>query len=174
MTLHNCPRVIRQHHRLPLALVNPKVRVQKATRIEVSSLRLTTAHHHDEAVRGDNRTCWNLKFCWVVNVVGEIPTADVDRIGSLVEQLYEVFIVSCDVQRIVRTREFVDYDLRVCAGGQQAKKGQKRIQVTAQIQGSAMYGGITPNTPKGCTEESVYSNREPKWHSKSSKPRLTP
>ena len=140
VALNDGARGIGEHHGLLLALVNPEVGVQVAPSVEVASLRLPTAHDHQEPIRWYDGAGRDLEFGGVVHVVGQVPTANVNRPRGLIVELDEVLVVARNVERVVGTRKFVDDDLRTQGQHEHPEKGQEREQVSVQIQGSAMYG----------------------------------
>ena len=140
VALNDGARGIGQHHGFLLALVNAKVGVQVASPVEVAGLRLPAADDHQKPVRRHDGAGRDLEFGGVVHVVGQVPTANVNRPRGLIVELNEVLVVARNVERVVGTRKFVDDDLRTQGQHEHPEKGQEREQVSVQIQGSAMYG----------------------------------
>ena len=98
VALHNVAKCIGQHHRLLLALVNPEIGVQESTGIQHAILSASATNDGQESIWRDSGARWNLEFCGIGRIVRHVPTSDVNRPCSGVEQLNKIFIVSGYVQ----------------------------------------------------------------------------
>ena len=143
---------VRQHDRFLLALMNPEVGVEETARIQVARLGLAAAHDDQVAIRRDDSPGRNRKLGGVVQVVGQVPSSQVHSRPGLIEELDEILVVARNVERVVRTGEFVDDHLRRQGDHGQPHQGQEEGQVSVQFQGFAMYAEGTPQTAQGCTD----------------------
>ena len=140
VALYNGSGGVGQHNRFLLALVDAEVGVQEASSVQVARQGFAAAHDDEEAVGRHHRARGNLKFGGIIHPVGEVPPAQIHRACSLIVELHEILVVPRDVERVVRTGEFIDDDLRTQTRQTEAHQGPEEEKVSVQIQGSAMYG----------------------------------